>query len=54
MNSDQLQGKWKQIKGSVKERWGSEGLKRIGAIELLPAVSPFRRLAQLVTEERLT
>ena len=22
MNSDQLQGKWKQIKCSVKERWG--------------------------------
>jgi uncharacterized protein YjbJ (UPF0337 family) len=22
MNSDQLQGKWKQLKGSVKERWG--------------------------------
>jgi uncharacterized protein YjbJ (UPF0337 family) len=22
MNSDQLQGKWKQVKGSVKERWG--------------------------------
>ena len=22
MNSDELQGKWKQIKGSVKERWG--------------------------------
>jgi uncharacterized protein YjbJ (UPF0337 family) len=22
VNSDQLQGKWKQIKGSVKERWG--------------------------------
>lgn len=22
MNSDQLQGKWKQMKGSVKERWG--------------------------------
>ena len=22
MNSDQLKGKWKQIKGSVKERWG--------------------------------
>jgi uncharacterized protein YjbJ (UPF0337 family) len=22
MNSDQVQGKWKQIKGSVKERWG--------------------------------
>ena len=22
MNSDQMQGKWKQIKGSVKERWG--------------------------------
>jgi uncharacterized protein YjbJ (UPF0337 family) len=22
MNSDQLSGKWKQIKGSVKERWG--------------------------------
>ena len=22
MNSDQLQGKWKQIKGSVRERWG--------------------------------
>ena len=22
MNSDQLQGKWKQIKGSLKERWG--------------------------------
>ena len=22
MNSEQLQGRWKQIKGSVKERWG--------------------------------
>jgi len=22
MNSDQLEGKWKQIKGSVKEKWG--------------------------------
>jgi uncharacterized protein YjbJ (UPF0337 family) len=22
MNTDQLQGKWKQAKGSVKERWG--------------------------------
>jgi len=22
MNSDQMKGKWKQIKGSVKERWG--------------------------------
>jgi len=22
MNSDQWQGKWKQVKGSVKERWG--------------------------------
>jgi uncharacterized protein YjbJ (UPF0337 family) len=22
MNWDQVQGKWKQIKGSVKERWG--------------------------------
>jgi uncharacterized protein YjbJ (UPF0337 family) len=22
MNSDQLKGKWKQLKGSVKERWG--------------------------------
>lgn len=22
MNSDQLQGKWKQMKGSVKQRWG--------------------------------
>lgn len=22
MNSDQLQGKWKQVKGSIKERWG--------------------------------
>ena len=22
MNSDQLQGKWKQIKGSIKEKWG--------------------------------
>ena len=22
MNSDQLKGKWKQIKGLVKERWG--------------------------------
>ncbi|MGA3088368.1 MAG: CsbD family protein [Terriglobales bacterium] len=22
MNSDQLQGKWKQLQGSVKERWG--------------------------------
>lgn len=22
MNSEQLQGKWKQIKGSAKERWG--------------------------------
>jgi uncharacterized protein YjbJ (UPF0337 family) len=22
MNSDQLQGKWKELKGAVKERWG--------------------------------
>jgi uncharacterized protein YjbJ (UPF0337 family) len=22
MNSDQAKGKWKQLKGSVKERWG--------------------------------
>jgi len=22
MNSDQLEGKWKQMKGTVKERWG--------------------------------
>lgn len=22
MNKDQLQGKWKQFKGSVQERWG--------------------------------
>lgn len=22
MNSDQLKGKWKQLQGSVKERWG--------------------------------
>ena len=22
MNTDQLQGKWKQMKGSVRERWG--------------------------------
>jgi uncharacterized protein YjbJ (UPF0337 family) len=22
MNSDQTQGKWKQFKGSVKEKWG--------------------------------
>jgi uncharacterized protein YjbJ (UPF0337 family) len=22
MNSDQLTGKWKQMKGSIKERWG--------------------------------
>lgn len=22
MNSDQLKGKWKQVQGSVKERWG--------------------------------
>ncbi len=22
MNTDQLRGKWKQIKGTVKERWG--------------------------------
>ena len=22
MNTDQWQGKWKQVKGSIKERWG--------------------------------
>jgi uncharacterized protein YjbJ (UPF0337 family) len=22
MNSDQLEGKWKQLKGTVKEKWG--------------------------------
>ena len=22
MNSDELSGKWKQLKGSVKQRWG--------------------------------
>jgi uncharacterized protein YjbJ (UPF0337 family) len=24
MNSDQMKGKWKQMKGSVKERWGKQ------------------------------
>lgn len=23
MNSDQLKGKWKQLRGGVKERWGN-------------------------------
>jgi uncharacterized protein YjbJ (UPF0337 family) len=32
MNSDQMQGKWKQIKGSVKERWGKLTDDDIGAI----------------------
>lgn len=22
MNSDQVEGKWKQLKGTVKEKWG--------------------------------
>ena len=22
MNSDQMEGKWKQLKGAVKEKWG--------------------------------
>ena len=22
MNSDQLEGKWKQVKGEVREKWG--------------------------------
>ena len=22
MNSDQIEGKWKQVKGSAKEKWG--------------------------------
>jgi uncharacterized protein YjbJ (UPF0337 family) len=32
MNSDQLKGKWKQLKGSVKERWGKLTDDDIGII----------------------
>ena len=35
MNSDQLEGKWKQLKGSVKEKWGKltdDDLDVIGVI----------------------
>ncbi len=38
------------LTAAIKERWGSEGLKRIGAIELPPGISPFRRLAELSKE----
>jgi len=34
--------------GAVKDRWGSEGLKRAGRIELSPGASPFQTLAGLV------
>ena len=33
MNSDQVEGKWKQLKGTVKEKWGNltdDDLKVIG------------------------
>ena len=33
MNSDQVEGKWKQLKGTVKEKWGDltdDDLKIIG------------------------
>jgi uncharacterized protein YjbJ (UPF0337 family) len=33
MNSDQLQGKWKQMKGSVKERWGKRTDDDINVID---------------------
>jgi LAO/AO transport system kinase len=35
------------LAAAIKERWGSQGLKRIGPIELPAGVSPFRRLAEL-------
>lgn len=33
MNSDQLKGKWKQMKGSVKERWGKLTDDDLGVID---------------------
>jgi uncharacterized protein YjbJ (UPF0337 family) len=33
MNSDELEGKWKQIKGSIREKWGKltdDDLQTIG------------------------
>ena len=35
------------LAASIKERWGSEGLRRLGPIDLPPGCSPFRRLAEL-------
>ena len=32
---------------SIRERWGREGLKRLGHITLAPGESPFRRMAEL-------
>jgi LAO/AO transport system kinase len=37
------------LRAAVKERWGSEGLKRAGAVALPPGASPFRALAELET-----
>jgi len=33
VNSDQLKGKWKQMKGSVKERWGKLTDDDLGVID---------------------
>jgi LAO/AO transport system kinase len=35
---------------ALKDRWGSEGLKRAGTIELAPGTSPFRALADLARQ----
>ena len=50
MNSDQMQGKWKQIKGSVKERWGKltdDDIDVINGKHVSPANPYFMQVVQL-------
>ena len=45
MNRDILEGKWKQVKGSVKEKWGE-----LTDDELDKAAGRFEKLAGLLQE----
>lgn len=40
------------LEDAVRERFGREGMKRAGRLDLTPGASPFRRLAQVVESLR--
>jgi len=46
MNSDQLEGRWKQLKGKIKERWG-----RLTDDQIDRVSGNWDRLAGLIQEQ---